>query len=59
MYQKITQVESTDYCKIVKKEKKSGYLNPERVTLAFIRQFAHSYHVEKDLPAPLSGIILN
>jgi hypothetical protein len=62
MYQKITQKESSkkiDYCKIVEKEKSLESLNPEKVTLAFIMQFACAYHVEKDLPLPLSGMILN
>jgi hypothetical protein len=59
MYQKFTQEKSDDYCKIVKKEKSSESLNPGKATLAFIMQFACSYHVEKKLPAPLSGMILN
>jgi hypothetical protein len=59
MYQKITHEESTDYCKIVKKERNSGSLNPRTTTLALIMQFACSYHVEKGLQAPLSGMILN
>jgi hypothetical protein len=59
MYQKITQEESTDYCKIVRKERNSGSLNPGTTTLALIMQFACSYHVEKSLPASLSGMVLN
>jgi hypothetical protein len=62
MYQKFTQKESSikiDYCKIVKKGKNRASLNPEKATLAFIMQFAGAYYVEKNLPLPLSGMILN
>jgi hypothetical protein len=61
MYQKITQKKaSTDNnCNNVEKEKSLNSLNPEKVTVAYIMQFAYAYHVEKDLPFPLSEMILN
>jgi hypothetical protein len=59
MYQRTTQDESTDCCKIVKKEDVSWHLIPRKETLAFITQFSYSYHVEKQLPLALSAMILN
>ena len=34
-------------------------LTPRNETVAFLLQFACVYHVEKNLPAGLSGFILN
>jgi hypothetical protein len=59
MYQKTTQNELTDYCKIFEKENVSGLVSPRKETLVLIMQFAAAYHVEKKLPDALSGIVLN
>jgi hypothetical protein len=59
MYQRATQEKSIECCKIVKKEPISGLLNPSKETLTFVMQFARVYHVEKQLPASISGLILN
>jgi hypothetical protein len=32
---------------------------PKAQTLNFIKRFAYAYHAEPDLPASLSGMILN
>jgi len=32
---------------------------PKTQTLNFIRQFAYAYHSERELPLPLSSMILN
>ncbi len=52
---------TSDDCKKVNmmKNEKSDTIAPRKQTLAFIMQFAKSYHVEKNLPLNLSGIILN
>ena len=39
------------------KEMPSVY--PKMQTLNFIKQFAYSYHAERKLPLPLSGMVLN
>ena len=59
MYQKFTQEDSGEYCHVMEENIPSRHLNPRKETLALIMQFACSYHVEKKLPARLSGIILN
>ena len=58
MYKKSTLNESSDYYHVVKKEKNQG-LKPKKDTLAFLMQFARVYHAEKDIPSPLSGMVLN
>ena len=32
---------------------------PKAKTLNFIKQFAYAYHAERELPQPLSAMILN
>jgi len=32
---------------------------PGKLTMTFIMQFAHAYHVERSLPLELSGFMLN
>lgn len=32
---------------------------PSSKALAFIKQFARSYHVAKEIPSPISGICVN
>ena len=60
MYYKFTQTELDDYCHVMEKwNVRYRQVNPRKETLALIRQFACAYHVEKKLPARLSGIILN
>ena len=59
MYQKFTQEHSDEYCYMMEKDFPSVHLSPRKETLALIMQFACAYHVEKKLPALLSGIILN
>lgn len=56
MYQKSTRKQTDDYFKAL--QGKSELL-PAKETLVRILQFASAYHVEKTLPFPLSGIILN
>jgi hypothetical protein len=58
MYQKFTQ-ETNDYCHVVNNEKKSNLLTPAKETLSFLMQFARAYHVEKNLPLGISGMVLN
>ena len=59
MYQKFTQNDSDEYCHVMEKDIPFRQLNPRKETVALIMQFACTYHVEKKLPARLSGIILN
>ena len=59
MYQKFTQGNLNQCCHIMEKDIPFEDLNPRKETLALIMQFAGAYHVEKKLPARLSGIILN
>ena len=59
MYQKFTQEDSDLYCHVMENDIPFRDLNPQKETLALIMQFAGAYHVEKKLPARLSGIILN
>ncbi|GHU68081.1 hypothetical protein FACS189413_04140 [Bacteroidia bacterium] len=57
MYKRFTQ---DDDCYPVMKEKTSLLnLNPHPATIAFLLQFACAFHVEKDLPAGMSGFMLN
>lgn len=58
MPQKITP-DQTKNCYSVMNEKKRSGMNPSKRSLAFILQFAHSYHAEKKLSPSLSGMILN
>ncbi len=48
-----------DYCNAMKREKVQVCRDPRKQTMMLIMQFARSYHVERTLPAQLSGIILN
>lgn len=59
MCQKITPKKVSDYCNVLKDEKEEGNLNPQQDTLGYIMQFAYTYHVERELPESLSGMILN
>jgi hypothetical protein len=59
MYQKATPKEIDDYCKVMKKENFSGCLNPRKIILVTIMQYACAYHAEKLLPPPFSGMVLN
>ena len=60
MYHKFTQTDSDDYCQVMgKRDVPYRQVNPQKKSLALIRQFACAYYVEKRLPARLSGIILN
>ena len=59
MHRKTTQETANNFANVLKDEKKKRLLNPSQGTLAFVMQFAYSYHVEKKLPSSLSGIMLN
>jgi hypothetical protein len=59
MYQKFTQKDSDEYCHVAEKDIPFRQLNPRKETMTLIMQFACAYHVEKKMPARLSGIILN
>lgn len=59
MYQKTTPKEIEDYCKVIKKGNFSDRLKPRKIVLVSIMQYACAYHVEKLLPASLSGMVLN
>jgi len=56
MYKKSTLDEKHDYCNVSKKE--TG-LKPKKETLSFLCRFARIYHAENQLPAQLSGMVLN
>ena len=58
MPQKITP-NQTENCYSFMNEKKRSRISPSPRSLAFILQFAHSYHVEKKLPSSLAGMVLN
>lgn len=59
MYKRFTQ--DDDCYPVMKKETARSLLNlnPHPATITFLLQFACAYHVEKDLPAGLSGFMLN
>ncbi|GHT70675.1 hypothetical protein FACS1894155_05820 [Bacteroidia bacterium] len=59
MSQISTPNEWKDYCDAMKKEKCRVYKDPRKQTMALIMQFARTYHVEKNLPASLSGYVIN
>jgi hypothetical protein len=60
MYQKFTPENADEYCFVMEKKRATAQqLSPKKETLALIMQFACIYHVEKKLPARLSGIFLN
>lgn len=59
MYQKSTQKKASDCNNVLKDEKGGDRYLPHKDTLAYILQFAHAYHVEKELPETISGLILN
>lgn len=40
-------------------ENKKEVVAPSNKTLDFIKQFAHTYHVEKSLPEPVNGFCVN
>ncbi len=54
-----TPEEWKDYCDAMKREKVYICKEPRKQTIAMVMQFARSYHVEKQLPASLSGYVLN
>ena len=58
MHRKITQKTANNFANVLRDEKKKR-LKPTQSTLAFVMQFAYTYHVEKKLPSSLSGIMLN
>jgi len=55
MYRKITLTEIGNSLS----DKKMFTSYPKAETLNFIRQFAYAYHAERELPLPLSSMILN
>lgn len=50
---------SDEYCHVMDEDISVHCSNPRKETLALIMQFARVYYVEKELPAGMSGIILN
>ncbi|MDU1889306.1 MAG: hypothetical protein E6767_01330 [Dysgonomonas sp.] len=40
-------------------KKNEEVVAPSAKTLDFIKQFAHTYHVEKSLPKPINGFCTN
>jgi len=52
----LTEIERLFSCK---PNKKMPVHYPKAQTLNFIRQFAYAYHVERVLPTPVAGMILN
>ncbi len=54
-----TPEEWKDYCDAMKREKVHICKEPRKQTMAVVMQFARSYHVEKQLPASMSGYVLN
>jgi len=58
MQQKITLTENEQLFSL-ELGKKMQLVCPKAKTLHFIRQFAYAYHAEKELPLPLSSMILN
>jgi len=59
MYRKFTQKVNDNDCRIAQKIKMSKPMSPRKETLSFLMQFSRSYHVEKELPESLSGMVLN
>ena len=47
------------YCNLTKVPNTDPILSPGKNTLAFISRFARVYHVERNLPSALSGMVLN
>jgi len=58
MQQKFTLIE-TERLFSLESDKKTSVIYPKIQTLNFIKQFAYVYHVERVLPSPLAGMILN
>jgi hypothetical protein len=58
MFQKFTPNVSKENSSVVMNDNRH-ILNPKKQTLSFIKQFACAYHVENNLPASLSTIVLN
>lgn len=59
MNKKSTPNEHNDCCSTLKSKKEQMGKGPGKQTLSLILQFAYSYHVEKKLPAAMSGMVLN
>ena len=59
MQQRFTLAEIGRLFSLEPHEKKMLTAYPKAQTLNFIKQFAYAYHAEKDLPLPLSSMILN
>lgn len=57
MNQKSTPDHFFAKCRALKGE--IGFSSPSKKTLLFLKQFASSYHVEKELPKELSTLLLN
>jgi hypothetical protein len=57
MYRKITRLVPKNYSRTKNNTRRP--LGPTNETLRLIMQFACAYHVEPQLPAPLSEFILN
>jgi len=58
MYKKITLTEIGRSFSL-ESDKKMFTSYPKTETLNFIRQFAYSYHSQRELPLPLAAMILN
>lgn len=58
MHKKSTLKQSSDYSESVRNTGSKTFEPGENV-LAFIKQFARVYYVEKQLPVQVSGFVLN
>jgi len=58
MRQKITLAE-IERLFLLESDNKKLIIYPKVQTLYFIKQFAYAYHAERELPAPLTSMILN
>ena len=58
MQQKFTQTE-IERSFSLESGKNMLIVYPKAKTLNFIKQFAYAYHAERELPPPLSAMILN
>lgn len=50
---------STPQLTLSAKTTRNGSKRPSELTIAFLRQFARAYHVEKQINAPINSLILN
>ena len=59
MHEKITPNQTRDCFSVMNEKRRNRIPNPSERSLAFILQFARSYHVEKNISPSLGGMVLN